>query len=411
MKAKARLIVAFGMMFALPAPLIAAKEKVGSYTWTYRVDNGYAVIYGEDRSTGPVPSVSPMPSGAKSIPSQLGGCPVTIGEYAFVNCSNLTSVTMPKSVTSIGYRAFYGCSGLTSVTIPDSVTSISSYAFCRCRGIKSIVIPRSVEVIGANAFEYCSMLENVEILNSEANIRNEAFKYCGKVRQVTLPSCSLEYSFPNSYASITNAVICDGVTNIGERSFQNCSKLVSITIPKSVTSVGYYAFRNCDKLSKICVEDLASWCNIEGLYYLTEGSSINDRIWVDGKPLIGDLRIPDGVRRIAGYAFSGCSKLTSVVVPNSVTNIGFAAFQGCGELTTMTLPFVGSSRDHHSGSGAVLGCLFGYDSYSGGVSTRQRYSDDEYNNGYSYYIPASLRSVTITDAVVFNDSKGRLQFC
>ena len=76
----------------------------------------------------------------------------SIGDYVFFNCSSLTSITIPDSVTSIGSYAFYGCSGLTSVTIPDGVTSIGSYAFAYCSGLTSVTIPDSVTSIGSYAF-------------------------------------------------------------------------------------------------------------------------------------------------------------------------------------------------------------------------------------------------------------------
>ena len=100
----------------------ADTETVGGYTWTYRVIGKTAKI-GNGRYT----AISPSPTGAVTVPTTLGGKPVTsIGEEAFVDCSGLTSVTIPNSVTSIGDGAFIGCSGLTSVTIPNSVTSIGA---------------------------------------------------------------------------------------------------------------------------------------------------------------------------------------------------------------------------------------------------------------------------------------------
>ena len=85
----------------------------------------------------------------------------SIGNYAFKDCSGLTSITIPNSVTSIGEYAFYGCSGLTSITIPNSVTSIGNYAFKDCSGLTSITIPNSVEEIGEGAFRGCSGLKEI----------------------------------------------------------------------------------------------------------------------------------------------------------------------------------------------------------------------------------------------------------
>jgi hypothetical protein len=79
------------------------------------------------------------PGGAVAIPSTLYGLPVTsLGDYAFYNCTSLTSVTIPDSVTSIGDYAFYNCTSLTSVTIPDSVTSIGDWAFFNCTSLTRV---------------------------------------------------------------------------------------------------------------------------------------------------------------------------------------------------------------------------------------------------------------------------------
>ena len=79
----------------------------------------------------------------------------SIDQYAFSDCSGLTSITIPNSVTSIGGSAFSGCSGLTSVTIPNSVTSIGGSAFLNCSGLTSITIPNSVTTISTGAFQNC----------------------------------------------------------------------------------------------------------------------------------------------------------------------------------------------------------------------------------------------------------------
>ena len=80
-----------------------------------------------------------------------------IGDYAFCNCSSLTSITIPNSVTTIGDHAFYLCSDLTSITIPNSVTTIRDYAFCNCFGLTSVTVfwkdEKSIPSINSNVFE------------------------------------------------------------------------------------------------------------------------------------------------------------------------------------------------------------------------------------------------------------------
>ena len=104
--------------------------------------------------------------GSVDIPATIDGKPVTsIGEYAFADCSGLTSITIPNSVISIGNYAFAGCSELTSITIPSSVTSIENYAFVGCSELTSITIPSSVTSIGNYAFGNCSGLKTIYIPN------------------------------------------------------------------------------------------------------------------------------------------------------------------------------------------------------------------------------------------------------
>ena len=167
-----------------------------------------------------------------SIPSKIQYGKYTydvdaIGGYAFSSCSNLTSITIPNSVTGIGDYAFYGCSGLTSITIPNSVTSIGGWAFWGCKGLTSITIPNSVTSIGKHAFCDCDGLTSITIPNSVTSIRWEAFKYCSGLTSITIPN---------------------SVTSIGSQAFWGCDALKSIRIPKSVTYIGEDAFPSHTKV-------------------------------------------------------------------------------------------------------------------------------------------------------------------
>lgn len=153
----------------------------------------------------------------------------SIGNYAFYNCSSLTSVTIPNSVTSIGDFSFYNCRSLTGATIPDGVTSIGKYAFYWCSSLTSVTIPNSVTSIGDYAFPYCSKLTSVTLGNSVTSIGNGAFRAC----------------------SLTSVTIPDSVTSIGDRAFSCCYNLTSVTIPSSVTEIDTYAFFLCSSLANV----------------------------------------------------------------------------------------------------------------------------------------------------------------
>ena len=186
-----------------------------------------------------------------------------IDNNAFYDCKGLTSVTIPNSVTSIGNYAFSGCYGLTSITIGNSVLSIGSRAFAGCYGLTSVTIPNSVTSIGERAFDVCSGLTSVTIPNSVTSIGDYAFSNCSGLKKVIVKDiaawCGIKfygfYSNPLSYAKhiysdedteITNLIIPNSVTSIGEYAFYYCSGLTSVTIPNSVTSIGDNAFDRAD---------------------------------------------------------------------------------------------------------------------------------------------------------------------
>lgn len=177
--------------------------------------------------------------------SDLAGI-TKISEYAFYECSSLTSITIPDSVTSIGKYAFYGCSNLTSITIPDSVTSFSIYVFANCNRLTSIMIPDSVTSIGDYAFYYCG-LTSITIPDSVTSIGNSAFSICNSLTSITIPDSVTSisgYAF-SSCRSLTSVTIGNSVMSIGNQMFFSCNKLESILIGNSVASINSSAFANC----------------------------------------------------------------------------------------------------------------------------------------------------------------------
>ena len=248
--------------------------------------------------------------GANLIKVIIPNSVTKIQQYAFTNCSSLIDITLPNTITQISYGTFQNCSSLTHITIPNGVTSIEGYAFSHCSSLiditlpntitqisygtfqncsslTHITIPNGVTSIEGYAFSHCSSLTNVTIPDSVTSIRDYAFSYCNSLQSVTIGgNCSVTsigkdafYKLTNTYVNITNLgtyaegnntyhfpntkhllvngteitelVIPDGVTSIGDHAFSNCSGLTSVTIPDSVTSIRYNAFYNCSSLTSV----------------------------------------------------------------------------------------------------------------------------------------------------------------
>ena len=201
---------------------------------------------------------------------------VEIGEFGFVDCSSLVSVTIPSSVRDIRWCAFRGCSALISITIPNSVTSIGGCAFDGCSALASITIPNSVTSIGKRAFAGCSSLTSITIPNSVASIGERAFAGCSSLESIVVDSGNTAYDSRNNLHAIIesasntlvigcpNTTIPNTVTSIGDDAFLNCPSLTFITIPNSVTSIGVSAFEGCSALDSITFQGtIAQWEKIE----------------------------------------------------------------------------------------------------------------------------------------------------
>ena len=200
---------------------------------------------------------------------------------AFENCSGLTAVTIPNSVTNIGGHAFEG-TGLKFITIPNSVTHLGHGVFYGCKDLTYIDIPSSVSYIGVDAFSYTAWYDN----------QPEGLIYAGKV----------VLNYKGNIPPNTILDIKDGTLGIAGSAFSGDSEydiqgIISVNIPNSMKNIGDDAFSGCERLTS--------------------------------------LRIPHNVISIGARAFEHCTNLSSVILGKSVTSIGEKAFYECSKLESL----------------------------------------------------------------------------
>ena len=226
-------------------------------------------------------SSSSISQNSNSVPPSLktviitGG--KTIAENAFRNCSNITSITIPNSVTSIGYDEFSGCNAL---TIYCEASSKPGGWHNRWNLSHPVVWNCKTNNKDKDGYEYAVINE------IRYSLKNNIATVIGQPSNITEANIPQKVTYKGADYS---------VTSIGSNAFYRCSNLESITIPDSVTSIGSGAFSGCSSLESIT--------------------------------------IPDSVTSIGSDAFRGCSSLESIIIPDSVTSIGSDAFCDCGSLT------------------------------------------------------------------------------
>ncbi len=304
--------------------------------FTYTNADG-SIYYYSTNADGVSVTITGGSGGALTIPTNINNLMVTaIASGAFVNRYDVTSVTIPETITSIGEAAF-AASGLTNLIIFGDVTNMGAGAFF-CPALTRVAILSSGGLIGDDAFRGCINLTNVTLPNGLTSIGNLAFEDCQNLTKFTIPA-SVTNIGTNAFFqcfSLANITIPENVVSIGPAAFYDCSSLTNITIGSGIAEISYQAFSGCSSLPNITIP-----ASVESI----------DNVAFESCTRLTNVTISIGVTTIMSYAFDGCSSLPSVTIPASVTNIGDGAFPACSSLMAI---IVDSENEYYTSINGVL---------------------------------------------------------
>ena len=320
-----KLIKNMALLVALLALCLTAAFSASAAT-----ENGYTYTVTDGKAT--ITAVDSTVTGDVVIPDTLGGYPVTEiggiynnwgdGSGAFQDRTDLTSIIIPESVTSIGKSAFYNCAGLTSITIPENVTSIGYFAFSGCTGLaqinwnaKTVSYNGRLEAFNPVFIDAGTDTNGIDVIFGDTVESVPDFAFCAT------DDCENTLDINENIKSVTFG---SRVRSIGKYAFYGCAGLTDVTIPDSVESIGSSAFAGTAWLDAQPYGDVYA-----GKVYYTYKGTVPENT---------SVVIKDGTKGIAGSAFENQHGLKRVSIPDSVTNIGDCAFYSCDFLKYTEIP-------------------------------------------------------------------------
>ena len=363
-------------------------------------DDGYSYVPGVftqswiyDSYNSSYPNASYRPSGLISIPATLGGKSVVkIGYHAFYECSNITSVSIPATVTEIEGAAFYGCSGMTNIALPSGLKKVGGSAFAGCSALASVTGLLGDVAWGSNVFAGCTKLYTNGMLIIGGNLLGTLNTISGAivVPEGVHTICDSAFAcagfdehdedFDNKRAGITSVQLPSTLRRIGDYAFEGCVGMLTVTIPNGVTNIGWHAFYYCQGIKELVIPESVRKLGAYALGGCTALSKLTlpmdmapDRIsnwdgrmryWTDtiyrnNDPIeevvltgtaescnfsledfiqLKKVTFSNSLKKLRSGMFKNCQMLQEVNLPEGLVEIGSSAFYGCKTLQGITIP-------------------------------------------------------------------------
>ena len=245
-----------------------------------------------------------------------------IGEFAFCR-RELTSVTLPNSLTSIGKYAFWGNRNLTTITSKIvNPFPIDNSVFAEIPSNAKFIVPNGT-INMYKATDGWNIFANIVETTEEKDFVVDGIGYNVSTDENIV--VSVDNGMTN--VEIPDVVIYNGtvyyVSAIGRAAFHRNSTVETVVLPNSIKSIGEIAFGDCQSLKSINIPNSVTSIG-DGAFY--------------GCFSLTSLHIPEGIKRIGNNMFWGCARLTDVTIPQSVTIIDEEAFRECLTLGSITIP-------------------------------------------------------------------------
>ncbi|MDR3264115.1 MAG: leucine-rich repeat protein [Clostridiales bacterium] len=333
------------------------------------------------------------------IPATYNDQPVLrIKDNGFSGASQLKSISIPETLTSIGNAAFAHCGNLTTIelkegntvysltngvlynkahtvlvaypaaktdtifTVPNSVVSIEDYAFSSSKNLKEVILPNTLTDIGNGTFS-STCLEKIILPNTVTSIGDDFFSSCWLLKEITLPNTleSIGIGAFSGCNSLTEIALPNTLTNIGDSAFSGCINLEKITLPNALTSIAFNVFSHCTGLTEVTLPNtltaiggnaFSNCTSLAEIILPNTLESIEYSAFQDCTNLKEITLSNTALTLIGSNAFWNCISLEEVILPNTLTSIGGMAFSGCTSLEEITLPNTLISI----GDGAFSGC-------------------------------------------------------
>lgn len=285
---------------------------------------------------------------------------IEIGEKAFAESSNLTSITLPDSVKTIGKYAFRNCTSLKTAVLPDNIDEIPEGLFAQCQYLSDIEIPESVTVIGMGAFMNCFSLTEIELPDSIISIEDYALYSCYGLKTLELPAnlenignlalgglyslTDLTVDSKNDSFKVQDNILYDNDMKTLYIS-TNFNLSGELAIPDTVTSIEGFAFSGSDITSVILPaslkrigDDAFSYCASLKQVKFNEGLEDIGNYAFQYDTSLESVSLPTTLKKIGAGAFANNTSLSSVIIPEGVSGIGTAAFFNCTSLNNISVP-------------------------------------------------------------------------